>query len=664
MRRILAVAFAATLVGSTFACNQILGNDEHTLDKCTPNSTSCDTANNVLVCADGQSYTMSMACPFVCLNGACTGSCSPGSQQCSNGAPQTCDATGTWQTGTCPTGQTCNNGTCSGGCFIGGSSYASGTANPGNPCQSCQPGTTTTAWSNVTNGMSCGSGEVCNAGVCAVGCYVGGTVYPTGMTNPNEPCQTCQPTMNTQAWSNIMDGTACGNGQVCSSGKCGTQCDIGGMIYPTGTANPSNACQDCEPGTSTTMWTTLSAGTSCGTGEVCNGSTCAAGCFIGGVVYSANAADPASTCQTCQPATTTTSFSKLPDGTTCASAEICSSGSCVSGCDIGMTIYNAGAVNSANACQSCVPATSTSAWTTNPSGTLCSNACVNLQTDPNNCGQCGRVCPATGACTAGVCVNTFSFTGGNQTYTVPAASCGTLTLELWGAGGGDAGGGGGYTQANVTPTPGQSFTLIVGQGGINNTTRTFGGGGGGSSDGAGQGGGRSAVQISGLEVLTAGGGGGGFNLKLGGAGGGLSGQNGTAANPGSAPTPQGGTQTSGGAGTDPAGINNNGAAFLGGDCGANGILQGGGGGAGRFGGGGNGTNPGGSGLIWGGGAGGSGFCGAAPVIAATCMTTAGVFATGAHQTGDWVSPAGNGGPSGGPGMGKGGDGLIVVRCGN
>ena len=36
-------------------------------------------------------------------------------------------------------------------------------------------------------------------------------------------------------------------------------------------------------------------------------------------------------------------------------------------------------------------------------GTTCGSACVDLTTDPNNCGACGNVCPATDTCVAGAC---------------------------------------------------------------------------------------------------------------------------------------------------------------------------------------------------------------------------------------------------------------------
>ena len=62
------------------------------------------------------------------------------------------------------------------------------------------------------------------------------------------------------------------------------------------------------------------------------------GCVIGGTTYASGAVDPTNACQSCQPSISTSQFSPLLDGTTCTTAgsgDICHTGTCVSGCEIG-----------------------------------------------------------------------------------------------------------------------------------------------------------------------------------------------------------------------------------------------------------------------------------------------------------------------------------------
>jgi CshA-type fibril repeat protein len=197
--------------------------------------------------------------------------------------------------------------------------------------------------------------------------------------------------------------------------------------------------------------------------------------------------------------------------------------------------------------------------------------------------------------------DTFLYTGTDQTWTVPNGIT-NAEFFLLGAGGGavplgttyGSGAGGGFASGSYTVSPGQTFTVIVGQAGGGvlgelvsancfRTPATYGGGGrSGSCYGAGQafnnrassGGGRSAIRLSGAttDLVTAGGGGGGGWTGAGAPGGGLLGLSvGTDVT--------GGTQSAGGTTTSPA---TNGAAHLGG----NGHHNGGGGGGGCFGGGG------------------------------------------------------------------------------
>jgi hypothetical protein len=293
-------------------------------------------------------------------------------------------------------------------CDVGGTTYSSGAPNPTNSCQSCQPGVSRSAFSDLTDGTSCGTGGICHTGACVSGCEIGGVYYATGGTDPSNPCQSCQPATSTGAWSSLGNGSDCGNGEVCNDGQCGTQCDIGGVIYASGATNQTNACQSCQPGTSTIDWTDLPNGTSCGAGDVCSQVSCIPGCFISGTIYAPGATSSTNPCLSCQPGTSTVGWTALSNGTSCGAGEVCSQASCISGCFISGTIYASGATSSTNPCLSCQPGTSTKAWTAVANGTscgtgtCCSSECVDEETDDNNCGSCGTTCLIT--CVAGLCL--------------------------------------------------------------------------------------------------------------------------------------------------------------------------------------------------------------------------------------------------------------------
>ncbi|WP_238986188.1 glycine rich domain-containing protein, partial [Brevibacillus borstelensis] len=169
---------------------------------------------------------------------------------------------------------------------------------------------------------------------------------------------------------------------------------------------------------------------------------------------------------------------------------------------------------------------------------------------------------------------TFTLINAPETWTVPPGVR-SIKIEAWGGEGGKNihdgtswnGGKGGYAYGNLSVTPGETLTVVVGGKGGDNTygsSKWAGGGynGGGDVtertgdyDGAGCGGGASDVRKGGTalsnRIIVAGGGGGaggGFTTAghggEGGAGGGLTGQNGqTAGRAGGA----GGTQSTGNA---------------------------------------------------------------------------------------------------------------------
>ncbi len=320
------------------------------------------------------------------------------------------------------------------GCVVGGTPYASGAANPTNACQSCQPGVAVSIWSPVTDGTSCGSGGICHTGACVSGCEIGGVYYPASAANPNDPCQTCQPDAKTSTWSSIADGTSCGNGQVCKGGSCGTQCDIGGTVYSSGTANPSNACESCQPGTSTTVWTPIANGTSCGTGEVCNGSSCVSGCFINSVVYTSGTANPSNACQSCLPTTSTTIWS---DNTASCNGDAgtCSEGICLVcqpnalGCNgaqpkqcnaSGTAWQDVGA-----ACSGATPTCTDGVCTSTPPSCAAGGAGM------TDCGTASESCCTSLEVTGGTYYRTYTNTGTGATGAADSATISSFRLDKY-----------------------------------------------------------------------------------------------------------------------------------------------------------------------------------------------------------------------------------------
>ena len=262
----------------------------------------------------------------------------------------------------------------------------------------------------------------------------------------------------------------------------------------------------------------------------------------------------------------------------------------------------------------------------------------------------------------------FSYTGSNQTYVVPSGAI-SLTVYIWGAGGGggfgpggggSGGGAGAYVEGNLTVTPGSSLTIIVGQGGSYNGAGTFGAGGASASSqgyvgGTASGGGRSAIQLSGTELVNAGGGGGGANAGNGGyanfsptinSGAGYSG---TGLNSGS-----GGTQTAGGTkGTNAFAVATDGSSLQGG-------IGGGGGGGGFFGGGGGGGNDSGSEKAAGGGGSSYTTNSAFTLVVGYNSPNAGNSAPASSST-YYRTLVATGGGSGTSGQyGPGGNGLLVI----
>ena len=222
---------------------------------------------------------------------------------------------------------------------------------------------------------------------------------------------------------------------------------------------------------------------------------------------------------------------------------------------------------------------------------------------------------------------TFDYTGGPESFTVPAGVV-SILIEAVGAGGGQGvdtvraapsgePGKPGRAVARVSVAPGAVLTARVGgKGGLGTGGSTaaggFNGGGGSTGDGGGGGGGATSVHDGATPLVIAGGGGGGGSVAN---GDGAKGGNGGGLNAASGQTflggggGGGGRQSIGGAGGTRGNVTatagSAGTSGTGGAGGSNqpGVLGGGGGGGGYFGGGGGGGGTPGS----GGGGGGSSF---------------------------------------------------------
>ncbi|MGI4866412.1 MAG: glycine-rich protein [Janthinobacterium lividum] len=209
------------------------------------------------------------------------------------------------------------------------------------------------------------------------------------------------------------------------------------------------------------------------------------------------------------------------------------------------------------------------------------------------------VAAATGAGSVSILplTTSYAYTGGPQTYTVPAGVT-AVRVVATGAGGGVTFGGTNYSygaraQATVLVTPGEVLTVQVGgQGASNDLSSTPVGGynGGGSGNVGGAGGGASDVRRASAagstsdylptrNALVVAGGGGGSDGGTGGNGGTPNGGNGTGPYPNSigyGATQSGPGAGSGGGSNSPSGSNGTGASY---DSGGGGGYYGGGGGS-------------------------------------------------------------------------------------
>jgi hypothetical protein len=181
----------------------------------------------------------------------------------------------------CNGDEVCASGVCTAPCVIDGTVVQPGAANPTNPCETCQPEASTSAWTNVTGAGNCPPGQVCDDGACSDGCYVEGSFFADGAT-ANDGCEVCTPSTTTTAWSDVSGSANCPMGELCSAGSCQPTCEIDNNVYAAGTT-ANSGCEVCVPATHEFEWVNAADGTSCGADDA----ECVEGTCTGVAEYSA-----------------------------------------------------------------------------------------------------------------------------------------------------------------------------------------------------------------------------------------------------------------------------------------------------------------------------------------------------------------------------------------
>jgi len=149
---------------------------------------------------------------------------------------------------------------------------------------------------------------------------------------------------------------------------------------------------DCDDGITCTA-------DKCTAQNTCEITTQPNACLIGKVCYKKDDPNPANSCQSCQPAASTSSWTSAADNAPCApdavpcTLDICKAGSCVhplapAKCLIDGQCLDDGDLNPQNSCEACASASSTSQWTTLADQSPCASDGLTCTTDLCKGGTC------------------------------------------------------------------------------------------------------------------------------------------------------------------------------------------------------------------------------------------------------------------------------------
>lgn len=167
--------------------------------------------------------------------------------------------------------------------------------------------------------------DTSDSGDCA--CEIDGECRADGEASPESPCLVCDPAESTTSYSPVSDGTSCGDRRTCQQGSCeceGGLTECGGNCVDTtssdthcGGCNQScdGECQSCEGGACT------DSDDACADGERCDGGMCVE-CIEDGDCEG---------CNTCNGGTCGAPTNLASPGASCSGDCDCASRECVGG---------------------------------------------------------------------------------------------------------------------------------------------------------------------------------------------------------------------------------------------------------------------------------------------------------------------------------------------
>lgn len=317
------IFFGCAIDGACYMAGTV--NPENPCEACSPlrSETEWSPVTVGSPCDDGLFCTVDTTC-------SADGSCSGSPRDCSDGLTCTLDS--------CDEDlDECVNDLTATSCTIDGMCVADGARNPDNSCEECNAALSRDDWSLVPAGEVCDDGEFCSApdtcdgaGVCVAGpprscddelacttdtcddttsacvntitdgCVIDGTCVATGMRNPSNDCESCDPTRSRTAWSPRAVGESCDDGLFCTEDET---CDAAAVCVGV----PKTDCDDdldctfdrCDPTLDACVFVVT------------------LGCLVDGECIDEGDVDPDDPCRACAPDDATDDYSVRPEGSFC-----------------------------------------------------------------------------------------------------------------------------------------------------------------------------------------------------------------------------------------------------------------------------------------------------------------------------------------------------------